>query len=687
MRFLFTLILGLLFAPLSGSAQIYEPVNWDFSKKQISENTYELTFVADIDEGWAIYSNDIYNNGVDCDVEICPIPVSFEFNESKGLFNFMGEIDEEDTNKKVSQDPIFLMEVTKFEKQAVFRQTIEIISEDFKVTGYLTFMTCDDTKCLPPTDVEFSFNFGEPKEDNVTTSQSKEDISKNNMLLYGFLPEDIVEQEANCNSVKSTVVKDKDRSLFNIFLLGLIGGFLALLTPCVFPMIPLTVSFFTKKNENENGIYNAVLYGLFIFLVYLALSIPFHLLDSVNPDILNDISTNVSLNIFFFLIFLVFAFSFFGFYELTLPSSWVNKSSNNESAAGIIGIFFMALTLAIVSFSCTGPILGSLLAGSFTGDSGAWELTAGMGGFGLALGLPFSLFAMFPNILEKLPKSGGWLNTIKVTLGFIELALALKFLSNADLVAHWGVLKIELFLGLWIIIFLLLGIYLLGKIKFPNEQTPKKISSFRLFSAIVVFGFSVYLASGLIYDKKRESYNALPLLSGLAPPLGYSYFSPKDCPNNLECFKDLKTGMNYARKVNKPVLLDFTGYACVNCRKMEEHVWPLPQVDKILRDNFVLISLYVDDKKQLREEEQLLVNRTSGVGVRKLENIGHKWAYFQAQYFKVNSQPYYLLMDPNNYKILNAPVGYTPDENDYISFLNCGLGEFKKEISIFNLDD
>ena len=687
MRFLFTLILGLLFAPLSGSAQIYEPVNWDFSKKQISENTYELTFVADIDEGWAIYSNDIYNNGVDCDVEICPIPVSFEFNESKGLFNFVGEVFEEDRNKKVSQDPIFLMEVTKFEKQAVFRQTIEIISEDFKVTGYLTFMTCDDTKCLPPTDVEFSFNFGEPKEDNVTTSQSKEDISKNNMLLYGFLPEDIVEQEANCNSVKSTVVKDKDRSLFNIFLLGLIGGFLALLTPCVFPMIPLTVSFFTKKNENENGIYNAVLYGLFIFLVYLALSIPFHLLDSVNPDILNDISTNVSLNIFFFLIFLVFAFSFFGFYELTLPSSWVNKSSNNESAAGIIGIFFMALTLAIVSFSCTGPILGSLLAGSFTGDSGAWELTAGMGGFGLALGLPFSLFAMFPNILEKLPKSGGWLNTIKVTLGFIELALALKFLSNADLVAHWGVLKIELFLGLWIIIFLLLGIYLLGKIKFPNEQTPKKISSFRLFSAIVVFGFSVYLASGLIYDKKREAYNALPLLSGLAPPLGYSYFSPKDCPNNLECFKDLKTGMNYARKVNKPVLLDFTGYACVNCRKMEEHVWPLPQVDKILRDNFVLISLYVDDKKQLREEEQLLVNRTSGVGVRKLENIGHKWAYFQAQYFKVNSQPYYLLMDPNNYKILNAPVGYTPDENDYISFLNCGLGEFKKEISIFNLDD
>ena len=347
----------------------------------------------------------------------------------------------------------------------------------------------------------------------------------------------------------------------------------------------------------------------------------------------------------------------------------------------------MALTLAIVSFSCTGPILGSLLAGSLTGESGAWELTAGMGGFGLALGLPFALFAMFPSVLEKLPKSGGWLNTIKVTLGFLELALALKFLSNADLVAHWGILKIELFLGLWVIIFLLLAIYLLGKIKFPKEEYSQKISKTRLTSALLVFGFTLYLASGLFYNKEKDSYNALPLLSGLAPPLGYSYFFPKDCPNNLDCFKDLKSGMEHARKVNKPVLLDFTGYACVNCRKMEEHIWPLPSVDKIIRDNYVLISLYVDDKKKLPEGEQLFVNRTSGVGLRKLENIGHKWAYFQAQYFKVNSQPYYLLMDPNNYKVLNSPVGYTPNEDEYISFLNCGLAEFKKEISIFKLND
>ena len=618
--------------------QIYDPVEWSFSKQKISDNTYELIFIADIDPGWAMYSNDIYNNGVDCDVEICPLPVSFEFDNDNKLegYYLIGGIKEVDENKRISQDPIFLMEVTKFTKKATFKQIIELKTENVNVSGYLTFMVCDDTKCLPPTDVEFEFNFGDP-----------------------------------------TKIEDKDNSLLSIFLLGILGGFLALLTPCVFPMIPLTVSFFTKKNENDNGISNAIIYGFFIFLVYIILSIPFHLLDSVNPDILNDISTNIYLNVLFFLVFIVFAFSFFGYFELTLPSSWTSKSVSQESKTGFIGIFFMALTLAIVSFSCTGPILGTLLAGSLSGDSGAWELTAGMGGFGLALGLPFALFAMFPNVLNKLPKSGGWLNTIKVSLGFIELALALKFLSNADLVAHWGILKIELFLALWFIIFFLLGIYLIGKIRFPKDIKPKKISTPRLISAILAFSFSVYLASGLIYDKDKKSYNALSLLSGLAPPLGYSYFSPKDCPNDLDCFKDLKTGIEYAKKQGKPILLDFTGYACVNCRKMEEHIWPLPEVDKVLRDNFVLISLYVDDKKELPEFEQLYVKRTSGVGTRKLKNYGHKWAHFQASYFGVNSQPFYLIMDPNTYRILNDPVGYMPDANEYISFLECGLSEFK----------
>ena len=682
MRIIYSFVLALFLTPIFGISQIYDPVDWSFSKQKISENTYELTFIADIEEGWAIYSNDIYNNDIDCDVEICPLPVSFEFdkdNDSESYY-LIGDIKEVDENKSVSQDPIFLMEVTKFTKKATFNQVIELKAENVNVTGYLTFMVCDDTKCLPPTDVEFEFNFGEPTKNNSENNEVNiQNIEESNLNLYGFLPEQIKEQSSECDTENETVIENKDNSLLSIFLLGILGGFLALLTPCVFPMIPLTVSFFTKKNENENdnGISNAILYGFFIFLVYIILSIPFHLLDSVNPDILNDISTNIYLNVLFFLVFLVFAFSFFGYFELTLPSSWTSKSASQESKTGFIGIFFMALTLAIVSFSCTGPILGTLLAGSLSGDSGAWELTAGMGGFGLALGLPFALFAMFPNVLNKLPKSGGWLNTIKVTLGFIELALALKFLSNADLVAHWGILKIELFLALWFIIFFLLGIYLIGKIRFPKEVKLEKISGLRLLSAILAFGFSVYLASGLIYDKEKQSYNALSLLSGLAPPLGYSYFSPKDCPNDLDCFKDLKTGIEYAKKQGKPILLDFTGYACVNCRKMEEHVWPLPEVDKVLRDNFVLISLYVDDKKELPEFEQLYVKRTSGVGTRKLENYGHKWAHFQASYFGVNSQPFYLIMDPNTYQILNDPVGYMPDPSQYISFLECGLSEFK----------
>ena len=681
MRLYYSLILSFLLIPIFGVGQIYDPVDWSFSKQQISENTYELTFIADIEPGWALYSNDIYNNGIDCEIEICPIPVSFEFNnekDSEGYYNLIGGVVEIDENKLVSQDPIFLMEVTKFTKRATFKQIIESDANNFNVTGYLTFMACDDTKCLPPTDIDFVFEFGEPKEQDAKIENH--DITNSietNLALYGFQPEEIKNQSSDCNSQNDTVIEDEDKSLLSIFLLGIIGGFLALLTPCVFPMIPLTVSFFTKKNEDEKGVFNALMYGFFIFLVYIILSIPFHLLDSVNPDILNDISTNIYLNILFFLVFLVFAFSFFGYFELTLPSSWTSKSAGQESRAGFVGIFFMAVTLAIVSFSCTGPILGTLLAGSLSGDSGAWELTAGMGGFGFALGLPFALFAMFPNVLSRLPQSGGWLNTIKVSLGFIELALALKFLSNADLVAHWGILKIELFLALWFVIFLLLGIYLIGKIRFPKEIKPEKISVLRLTSALIAFGFSIYLASGLLYDKEKQSYNALSLLSGLAPPLGYSYFSPKDCPNDLECFKDLKTGLEYAKKMDKPILLDFTGYACVNCRKMEEHVWPLPEVDKVLRENFILISLYVDDKKQLPENQKVFVERTNGNGLRKLENYGHKWAHFQASYFGVNSQPFYLLMDPNTLQILNDPVGYMPDASEYVSFLECGLSEFK----------
>ena len=677
MHKLYSFLLTFVLIPICAFGQIYEPVTWTYSNEQISESKYELIFEADIEEGWAIYSNDIKNNGVDCDIEICPLPVSFLFDESNG-FVLVDNLIEDKENKKTSFDPIFQMEVTKFSKKAIFRQVIELINDNVIVSGYLTFMTCDDTKCLPPTDVDFKFSFGNVASNNepIADMDSKS-IEKNNFILYGLEPEQIIQQDASCNIENETVIINKDRSIINIFLLGLIGGLLALLTPCVFPMIPLTVSFFTKKNENGRGTYNAILYGFFIFLVYLILSAPFHLIDSVNPDILNDISTNIYLNILFFIVFLVFAFSFFGYFEITLPASWTNQSVSQESKSGFVGIFFMALTLAIVSFSCTGPILGTLLAGSLSGDSGAWELTAGMAGFGMALGFPFALFAMFPKVLEQIPKSGSWLNTIKVCLGFIELALALKFLSNADLVAHWGLLKIELFIALWLIIFLMMGIYLLGKMRFPKDTKIERISFSRYVFAILSVAFSIYLATGLIYNKDKQSYNALSVLSGLAPPLGYSYFFPKDCPNDLNCYKDLKSGIQHAKEVDKPVLLDFTGHACVNCRKMEEHVWPLPEVDKVLRDNFVLISLYVDDKKPLPINEKLFVNRTSGNGLRQLENYGHKWAHFQSQYFKVNSQPFYIIIDPNNFQILNEPVGYMPDVNDYLSFLNCGLSEYR----------
>ena len=577
------------------------------------------------------------------------------------------------------------MKIKFFENSAIFKQRVKTTSDINTINGVVEFMVCDDSKCLAPTEIDLVFTL---KKGAVSNSNKSDkliviDNKVTNSLLYGMDSDELSFSSVKClDEVKSSSseIQSGGKSLWNIFGLGFLGGLLALLTPCVFPMIPLTVSFFTKKSgQNKgSGVSKALLYGFFIFAVYVILSIPFHLLDSVNPDILNEISTNIWLNIIFFIIFVFFAFSFFGYYELTLPASWTNTTTQGENSGGFIGIFFMALTLAIVSFSCTGPILGSLLAGSLTADGGAWQLTAGMAGFGVSLGLPFALFAMFPNMMNALPKSGGWLNTTKVILGFLELALAFKFLSNADLVAHWNILKIEPFLLLWILIFAGLALYILGKIKFPHDSPIKKLSFSRIAGGILVASFVIYLASGFMVNKETKTFTPLTLLSGLAPPVGYSFLYPNDCPNNLDCFKDLKTGIAYAKKVNKPILLDFSGYACVNCRKMEEHVWPIPKIDQYIRNEYVLISLYVDDKKTLPKEEQILVNRING-GTRKLENYGHKWANFQTQFFKTNSQPYYVLLNSDGTKILNQAVGYTPDENDYAQFLECGLEVFKKQ--------
>ena len=646
-------------------AQILNPVKWELSIVPLDTLEYELVFTANIDENWAIYSQFLEEGG--------PLPTILSF-EASSLYESAGAPYEKPLNKVTRFDSVFEMIVTKFYKRAVFTKRVRIIEQTtFNFDVNIEYMTCDDTRCTYKPDNPFTFNYS-PKQGLTVADTSvieSEIIAENsNEILYGMQPDQIKHYSE---------MSESPRSLWQIFALGVLGGLLALLTPCVFPMIPLTVSFFTKKTGDSSvssGFTKAFLYGLFIVLVYLILSIPFHLLDSVNPDILNEISTNVWLNAIFFLIFIIFAFSFFGYYELTLPSRWTNFTSKGENFGGIVGVFFMALTLSIVSFSCTGPILGSLLAGSLSTDGGAWQLTVGMGGFGLALGFPFTLFAMFPNMLKALPKSGGWLNTTKVILGFLELALAFKFLSNADLVQHWGILKIEVFLFIWILIFLGLTFYIFGVIRFPHDSPLKKLSFLRISSGVLVFAFVVYLGSGFKFNDKTKTFTPLTLLSGLAPPVGYSILYPNDTPNNFKSFKDFKKGVAYARKVNKPILLDFTGYACVNCRKMEEIVWSKPSIVPYFENEYVLISLYVDDKKELPENQKIMVERIGG-GSRTITNFGHKWAHFQTEFFQSNSQPFYVLLSPDAKTELAPKVGYTPDEKEYESFLKLGLEAFK----------
>ena len=660
---------------------ILKPVTWDIDVKKTGAD-YTAVWTANIDKGWTIYSQHTSDDG--------PVPTSFNFDPSD-QYELDGTTQEEGKRKE-GYDKLFDTNVIKFVKGPVtFTQKIKSSDPTSPITGYLTFMTCDDARCLPPTDVDYVIFPGEARgligneasnfiETLVPTStgQAPSTGGENLAALDGLYPGlaanvDLSNPQGNC-SVKQ---EETPKGFFGIFILGFLGGLLALLTPCVFPMIPLTVSFFTKSSDSKSkGLSNAVLYGAFILGVYLLLSMPFHLLDTISPDILNEISTNVYLNIAFFAIFLFFAFSFFGYYEITLPESWTNKSSSAEGAGGVLGIFFMALTLALVSFSCTGPILGSLLAGALSSDGGAWQLTAGMGGFGLALALPFALFAAFPGMMNSLPSSGGWLNTVKVVLGFIELALAFKFLSNADLVSHWGLLKIEVFLGIWILCFLGLGIYLLGFLKFPHDSPLKKLSPLRGILGVLSIAFAGYMATGFMFDKEANSLKSLTLLSGLAPPSCYSIWNPCDCPSNLQCFKDLDEGLAFAKENNKPILIDFTGYACVNCRKMEEHVWPKKEVYNVIDKNYVLISLYVDDRKKLEESHE--VPRVSGDGNRKLRTYGNKWAYFQTKYFGNNSQPYYALVSPD-LELLTSPVGYTPDANEYKQFLECGVETFNSK--------
>ena len=454
-----------------------------------------------------------------------------------------------------------------------------------------------------------------------------------------------------------------------VFLFGFIGGLIALLTPCVFPMIPLTVSFFTKGNNKSSGLGKAFLYGFFIFLIYALLSVPFHF--NADPSVLSEVATSVWLNVLFFVIFLIFAISFFGYFEITLPSSISNKADAASDIGGIIGIFFMALTLALVSFSCTGPILGTVLGSAL--KNGAWPISAAMSGFGIALGLPFGLFAAFPSFLNKLPKSGGWLNSVKVVLGFIELALELKFLSNADLVEQWGLIKRETFFLIWTLIGVGLTLYLVGWIKFPHTSPIGKFSKFRILFTSIIIGFTIYIAPGVM---KNSPWNH-NLLSGFPPPTFYSWYDNDAFHSE---FTDFDLAMEKAIQQNKPLLIDFTGWACVNCRKMEETVWSSKLIKEKLENDFILVSLYVDDKVELAPKKQGIFEfEQNGIKQqKKIKTIGNKWSTFQTHVFNNNSQPYYAMISPDGYLLAN-PIGYTPDVNEYNNYLKCGLKAFKDQ--------
>jgi thiol:disulfide interchange protein DsbD len=642
--------LVILFLTLSFLGYSQDPITFETKVKKISENTFELVTTANIQNKWRLYSQNLLSGGA--------IPTEFIFDNKSQSIKLIGDVSESQSITKF--DPIFQIEQSYFENQSTFTQLIETNKIIDNIPAVIAYQACDDVVCIfREANLIFNFDGSTLAIENVDLTS---DIYENNNALAIDLKNTELLSTINDSSALTS------NSYLNLFILGFIGGLLALLTPCVFPMIPLTVSFFTSNKSEQNSKFNAIIYGLFIVGIYLSLSIPFHFLDSIDPEILNSISTNAGLNIFFFVVFILFAFSFFGFYEITIPSKWVNSiDSKSNSIGGYIGVFFMALTLVLVSFSCTGPILGSLLVGSISSQGGAIQLTIGMLGFGVALALPFTIFALFPNLLTTLPKSGRWMNTFKVILGFLELGFAFKFLSNADLVEHWGILKREVFIGIWVLISFSLSLYLLGLYKFPHESKNVVTSKFNLILGFFVLGFSVYLFPALLQNGSDKAR----MLSGFTPPAFYSIYSKSnDCPLGFTCFKDFDSGLSYAKSQNKPILLDFTGWACVNCRRIEENVWTDPEVYSLINDNFVLISLYVDDRKELDVKDFITLKYKSGKE-KIIKTVGEKGATFQAINFKSASQPYYVLLD-NNLRILNKPIQYT-SKDKYLNWLKEGL--------------
>ncbi|MCX2719732.1 protein-disulfide reductase DsbD family protein [Lentiprolixibacter aurantiacus] len=649
------ILLLVLFSGVTMAQTDEEPALWSHEVESLGNGEYQLVFSADIAPGWHIYSQFTAEGG--------SLPSEFTYTKAGTDYELLGTTGESKTIKEFSE--IFEVEETFFKEKAVFTQKIRLLDPQVRQLEVELFYQICKEVCIPKEVVfQIALDGGAVVTETVTIDQRSAELSKG--LRLNLKNKERLQAGAQISG-------NANPSLWGIFVLGFLGGLIALLTPCVFPMIPLTVSFFTKQSGNRTkGVWNGILYGFFIVLIYFLLSIPFHLFDSVDSQILNTIATNIWLNVFFFLIFVFFAFSFFGYYELTLPSSWGNKmDAISTRAGGGLGIFFMAVTLAIVSFSCTGPILGGLLGGTALAEGNvATNLSAGMTGFGVALALPFALFAVFPSLLSSLPKSGSWMNTVKVVLGFLELALAFKFLSNADLVGNWGIFKREIFLGIWILLFLLMSLYLFGLFRFKDEGPKRKLTATRLGFAMISLGFTVYLILGL------SNYGNLKLLSGFPPPDFYSLTDKEsDCPLGINCFKDFEEGLEYARAVNKPILLDFTGWACVNCRKMEENVWSVPEVFSILNEDYVLISLYIDDRKPLPEDQQFLFQFDSG-RVKTIETVGEKWGTFQTLNFSTASQPYYVQLSPD-LEVLNASIQNT-DSNSYREWLESGLAQFRK---------
>jgi len=670
------LLFVLLFSINASFSQILNPAKWTFKVEEKGTDEATLIFKVKLDEGWHIYSQNTPDGG--------PLPMVVRFDENK-CYKLIGKVEE--PKPHIEFDSTFGVEVFIYHKEATFKQKVKLKGGVCEIKGMIEYQACLEA-CIFQ-EQEFSFSVGKTGkveeipalQEKVQTTELVIPVEKENSDTGSLASSEIIPVEAGENKLDSDPItklepgcgvaeegsNEMDATILGIFIAGMLGGFLALLTPCVFPMIPMTVSFFTKRSGNRRkGIRNAVIYALSIIGIYVSLG----LLVTVTfgSDALNELASNVYFNMAFFVIFVIFAISFFGAFEITLPNWLINKADAASDRGGLIGIFFMAFTLSLVSFSCTGPIIGTLLVEAAHGRSYLGPV-AGMTGFSVALAIPFALFALFPNWLNSLPKSGGWLNTVKVSLGFIELALAFKFLSNVDLAYHWGFLKRELFVSIWVVIFGSLGFYLLGKIRLSHDSETTHISVTRMVFALLSLTFTLYLLPGV--------WGApLKLISGFPPPDFYKEWktgTESECPHDLNCFHDYEEGMRYAKAQGKPVILDFTGWSCVNCRKMEDNVWSDPKVLKRLSEQYVLISLYVDDKTPLPEAEQI-VSPTTG---RKIKSTGNKWSDFQARVYATNSQPYYVLLD-NKGKLLAEPKGYTPDVKAYVEFLDEGTCRYKK---------